>query len=81
MSIDDLDFPDSPSLIDPIVNVHLMTGRIIQLQEVSIVEIAKRLHQYGFLFLSDGNGEYAVFFKHGVACLVAGSDRSSSEVE
>jgi hypothetical protein len=60
-------------MVDPVVNVHLTTGRIIQLAQVSIVEVAKRLHNYGFVYLSDGEGSYAVFFGHGVAALTVPS--------
>jgi hypothetical protein len=60
-------------MVDPVVNVHLTTGRIIQLAQVSIVEVAKRLHNYGFVYLSDGEGRYAVFFGHGVAALTVPS--------
>jgi hypothetical protein len=60
-------------MVDPVVNVHLTAGRIIQLAQVSIVEVAKRLHNYGFVYLSDGEGSYAVFFGHGVAALTVPS--------
>lgn len=69
MTLDDSGFPDGSAMVDPMVNVHLVTGKIISLAEVSVVEIAKRLHHYGFVFLADGEGSYAVFFSHGVAAL------------
>lgn len=61
--------PDASEMVDPVVHVHLMTGKIIGLQEISIVEIAKRLHHHGFVYTSDGEGSYCVLFKHGVAAL------------
>ena len=69
MTIDSSDFPDVSEMVDPVVNVHLVNGNIIQLAQVSIVEVAKRLHHHGFVYLSDGEGAYAVFFSHGVAAL------------
>ena len=60
---------DLPELVDPMVHVHLMSGKVIGLQNVSITEIGKRLHGNGFVFLSDGEGSYAIFFDHGVAAL------------
>jgi len=73
MTFIDADFPDVSAMTDPQVLVHLTSGRIIQLSEVSIVEVAKRLHHYGFCYLSDGEGSYAVFFSHGVAALTVPS--------
>lgn len=69
MIFDESGFPDMPQMTDPAVNVHLVSGSTIQLQQVSIVQVAQRLHQNGFVFLSDGSGSYAVFFRHGVAAL------------
>lgn len=69
MTLDESGFPDVSEMVDPIVNVHLVSGAVIQMAQVSIVEIAKRLHHYGFVYLSDGEGSYAVFFGHGVAAL------------
>lgn len=69
MTVDESGFPDVSEMVDPVVNVHLVSGTLIQMQQVSIVEIAKRLHHYGFVYLSDGEGSYAVFFGHGVAAL------------
>ena len=69
MTLDESGFPDVSEMVDPIVNVHLVSGAVIQMAQVSIVEIAKRLHHYGFVSLSDGEGSYAVFFGHGVAAL------------
>lgn len=69
MTVDETGFPDVSEMVDPIVNVHLVNGQVIQMAQVSIVEIAKRLHHYGFVYLSDGEGAYAVFFSHGVAAL------------
>lgn len=63
------DWDDIPELTDPMVHVHLMSGKVIGLENVSIVEMAKRLHSNGFVFLSDGAGSYAVFFSEGVAAL------------
>lgn len=73
MTVDESGFPDVSEMVDPVVNVHLTSGRIIQLAQVSIVEIAKRLHNYGFVYLSDGEGSYAVFFSDGVAALTVPS--------
>jgi predicted Fe-Mo cluster-binding NifX family protein len=67
--MDSSDFPDVSEMVDPIVNVHLVSGHVIKMAQVSIVEIAKRLHTHGFVYLSDGEGAYAVFFDHGVAAL------------
>lgn len=69
MTVDPTDFPDVSEMVDPVVNVHLVNGNTIQLAQVSIVEVAKRLHHHGFVYLSDGEGAYAVFFSHGVAAL------------
>jgi len=69
VTLDESGFPDVSEMVDPIVNVHLVSGAVIQMAQVSIVEIAKRLHHYGFVYLSDGEGSYAVFFGHGVAAL------------
>jgi predicted Fe-Mo cluster-binding NifX family protein len=63
------DFPDVSEMVDPIVNVHLTSGHVLKMAQVSIVEIAKRLQHHGFVYLSDGEGAYAVFFDHGVAAL------------
>lgn len=63
------DLDDLPDLVDPMVHVHLLSGKIIGLQNVSITEVGKRLHNHGFVFLSDGEGSYAIFFNHGVAAL------------
>lgn len=63
------DFPDVSEMVDPIVNVHLVSGHVIKMAQVSIVEIAKRLQSHGFVYLSDGEGAYAIFFDHGVAAL------------
>ena len=73
MTLDNLDFPTGENLVDPIVHMHLIGGKVIELREVSIVELAKRLHKYGFVFLSDGEGSYAVFNDHGVAAITAGN--------
>lgn len=73
MSIDSHDLPDVSEMVDPFVNVHLMSGSLITLAEVSIIEIARRLEQHGFVYLSDGEGSYAVFFHHGVAALTVPS--------
>lgn len=73
MTVDESGFPDVSEMVDPVVNVHLVSGTVIQMQQVSIVEIAKRLHHYGFVYLSDGEGSYAVFFGHGVAALTVPS--------
>jgi hypothetical protein len=56
------DFPDVSAI-----------GKTIRLAEISIVEVAKRLHNYGFVYLSDGEGSYAVFFGHGVCALTVPS--------
>jgi hypothetical protein len=69
VTVEDSEFPDVSEMVDPIVNVHLVSGAVIQMAQVSIVEIAKRLHHYGFVYLSDSEGSYAVFFGHGVAAL------------
>lgn len=74
MTFDEMGFPDGAQMVDPLVKVHLLSGHTLHLQEVSIVELAKRLHHYGFVFLGDGQGEYAVLFSHGVAALVASSN-------
>jgi hypothetical protein len=63
------DLDDMPELVDPLVHVHLMSGNILGLQNVSITEITKRLYSHGFVFMSDGEGSYAVLFDHGVAAL------------
>lgn len=73
MTLEGLDFPVDENLVDPVVHIHLIGGKVIELREVSIVEIAKRLHKYGFVFLSDGEGSYAVFNYHGVAAITAGN--------
>ena len=73
MTVDESGFPDVSEMVDPVVNVHLVSGTVIQMQQVSIVEIAKRLHHYGFVYLSDGEGSYAVFFGSGVAALTVPS--------
>jgi len=67
------DLPDAGEMVDPMVNVHLLSGSIIQLQQVSVVKIAQHLHNNGFVFLADGEGSYAVFFSHGVAALTVKS--------
>jgi riboflavin synthase alpha subunit len=67
--MDSSDFPDVSEMVDPIVNVHLVNGHVIKMAQVSIVEIAKRLQHHGFVYLSNGEGAYAVFFEHGVAAL------------
>ena len=67
------DFPDVSAMTDPFVDVHLTSGKTIRLAEISIVEVAKRLHHYGFVYLSDGEGSYAVFFGHGVCALTVPS--------
>ena len=71
MTLDDQGFPDGSAMVDPHVHVHLVNGKTIHLAEVSVVEVAKRLHSNGFVFLADGEGTYAVFFRHGVAALTA----------
>jgi len=63
------DFDDFTELTDPVVHVHLMTGKIIGLENVSITTLGKALMNNGFAFLSDGEGSYAIFFNHGVAAL------------
>lgn len=73
MTVDESGFPDVSEMVDPIVNVHLVSGVVIQMAEVSIVEIAKRLHNHGFVYLSDSEGSYAVFFGQGVAALTVPS--------
>lgn len=75
MTIDEHGFPDGSAMTDPQVMVHLTSGRIVQLAEVSVVEVAKRLHQNGFVFLADGEGSYAVFFRHGVCALTVPNER------
>jgi len=77
LTVGDYDFPDVSEMTDPAVMVHLVSGRIVQLSEVSVVEVAKRLHHNGFVFLSDGEGSYAIFFKHGVAALTVPNERDS----
>ena len=74
MTINDHGFPDASDMTDPHVQIHLTSGRVIELQDVSVVEIAKRLHHWGFAFVSDGGGEYAIFFRNGVAALTARRD-------
>jgi hypothetical protein len=66
---DDMDFPDVSEMVDPFVDVHLVNGKTIRLAQISVVEMAKRLHHFGFLYISDDEGSYAVFFSHGVAAL------------
>ena len=70
------DFPDVSAMTDPFVDVHLVSGKTIRLAEISIVEVAKRLHAHNFVYLSDGEGSYAVFFGHGVAALTVPSATS-----
>lgn len=67
------ELPEAAELVDPMVHVHLTTGKIIGLQDISIIEFGKRLQKYGFVFISDGEGSYAVFFQHGVAALTTSS--------
>jgi len=73
MTVDESGFPDVSEMVDPFVDVHLVNGKTIRLAQVSVVEIAKRLHHYNFVYLSDGEGSYAVFFSHGVAALTVPS--------
>lgn len=73
MTLDESGFPDVSEMVDPAVHVHLVSGSIIPLQKVSVVEIAKRLHNWGFVFLADGEGSYCVIFGHGVAALTVPS--------
>lgn len=68
------ELPEATELVDPVVHVHLVSGKIIGLQDISIVEVGRRLHNNGFVFLSDGSGSYAVFFSHGVAALTTHND-------
>ena len=78
MTVDETGFPDVSDMVDPQVLVHLTNGRIVQLAEVSVVEIAKRLYSNGFVFLADGEGSYAVFFRHGVCALTVPNQRDSN---
>ena len=70
------DFPDGSMMTDPVVYVHLMSGRLLGLENVSIIEVAKRMRKYGFVLMSDGEGDYAVLFEHGVAALTTGQPQS-----
>lgn len=63
------DFDDLTEMTDPVVHVHLVTGKVIGLENVSITTFGKALMNNGFVFLSDGEGSYAIFFDHGVAAL------------
>lgn len=78
MTISEDGFPDGSAMTDPRVYVHLTSGRIVELDEVSIVEIAKSLYTNGFVFLADGEGSYAVFFRHGVCALTVPNQRDSN---
>ena len=77
MTVDESGFPDVSEMVDPAVNVHLLGGNTIQLQKVSVVEIARRLHNWGFVFLADGEGSYCVLFSHGVAALTVPNSATS----
>lgn len=63
------DFDDDLEMVDPYVGVHLTNGNTLVVQHVSIIDMGKRLNEYGFIFLSSGDGEYSVIFRHGVAAL------------
>lgn len=76
MTLDDAGFPDATEMVDPVVTAHLTSGKVIQFHEVSVIELGKRLHHWGFVVLADGEGEYCVLFKHGVAALTAGAIHS-----
>ena len=78
MTVDESGFPDVSEMVDPVVNVHLVGGGAIQLQQASVVEIAKRLHNWGFVFLGDGEGSYCVLFSHGVAALTVPNSATNS---
>lgn len=78
MNDDTFDFPDVPKLTDPVVTIHMVNGNSFQIEDVSIIEVAQRLHTNGFVFFADGGGEYAVFLKHGVAALTATGKRDSN---
>jgi hypothetical protein len=67
----DLDDIDMSGMTDPIVGIHLMSGVVMAVQDISIIDLGKRLNKYGFVFLSSGDGEYSVIFRHGVAALTA----------
>lgn len=60
---------DLPEMVDPYVGVHLVNGNTLIVQHVSIIDMGKRLNEYGFIFLSGGNGEYSVIYRHGVAAM------------
>lgn len=75
MTFSEEDFPDVSQMVDPYVDVHLTSGKTIRLAEISIVEVAKRLHAHNFVYLSDGEGSYAVFFGHGVCALTVPNDK------
>lgn len=70
MSLQD-GWPDASAMTDPRVTVHLMSGGTLGLQDVSIMEVSKRLFHYGYVILGDGAGDYCVIFRHGVAAMTA----------
>jgi hypothetical protein len=65
---------DASGMTDPVVQIHLVSGRVFAIQDVSIIELGKRLNKYGFVFFSDGAGDYGVLFQHGVAALLTAKD-------
>jgi len=67
----ELDDIDMSGMTDPVVGIHLISGNTMVVQDISIIELGKRLNKYGFVFLSSGDGDYSVIFRHGVAALTA----------
>lgn len=65
---------DMPELKDPHVYIHLVSGRIIELQDVSINAIAEAVMRRGYVYLGDGTGKYLYLFRQGIAAITASND-------
>ena len=72
MNVDEL--PDSTEMTDPYVIVHLTGGTMIELRDISIIEVTRKLMSYGFCYMGDGRGQYLVLFENGVTALQASSE-------
>jgi hypothetical protein len=70
-----LDDVDMSGMTDPVVGIHLVSGVVMSMRDISIIDLGKRLNKYGFVFLSSGDGEYSVIYRHGVAALTALKDK------